>query len=102
MKLDFSPRAQRDIERCVRWWRQNRLLAPNLFDEELARALDQIRTAPELSGRYLAMNGLEHRRVLMPRTDYHVYFRIVSDDAIRIVTVGVPGATAARDYSVFT
>jgi plasmid stabilization system protein ParE len=87
VKLDFSPRAQRDIERCARWWRQNRDMAPDLFDEELARALKQIRTAPQLSGRYLAMSGLEHRRVLMPKTDYHVYFRIMTNDAIRIVTV---------------
>jgi plasmid stabilization system protein ParE len=87
VKLNFSPRAQRDIERCVRWWRQNRSLAPDLFQEELARALDQIRAAPELSGRYVAMGGLEHRRVLMPKTDYHVYFRIASKDVIRIVTV---------------
>jgi plasmid stabilization system protein ParE len=87
VKLDFSPRAQRDIERCARWWRQNRDLAPNLFDEELAHALDLIRTAPELSGRYPAVNGLDHRRVLMPKTDYHVYFRIVDAGRIRIVTV---------------
>jgi plasmid stabilization system protein ParE len=88
VKLEFSPRAQRDIERCARWWRQNREKAPWLFDEELEKALDQIRTVPELSVRYQAMSGREHRRVLMLKTDYHVYFRIIAKkDVVRIVTV---------------
>ncbi len=85
--FQFSPRAKRDIGRCARWWRQNRELAPELFDKELADALKLIRTAPALSTRYLAMNGLEHRRVLMPKTEYHVYFRVLAEDTIRIVTV---------------
>jgi plasmid stabilization system protein ParE len=83
----FSPRAKRDIERCARWWLQNRELAPGLFAKELADALTLIRTAPALSSRYSAMNGREHRRVLMQKTEYHVYFRVVSENTIRIVSV---------------
>ncbi len=87
VKLLFSPRAKRDIERCARWWLQNRDIAPGLFAEELADALKLIRTAPALSTPFGAMNGREHRRVLMPKTEYHVYFRVVKKDTIRIVSV---------------
>ncbi len=58
-----------------------------LFDEELRRALDQIRTAPQLGSAYEAMPGREHRRVLMPETRYHVYYRVVSPDHVRVVAV---------------
>jgi plasmid stabilization system protein ParE len=87
VKLELSPRSVREAERCARWWRANRLVAPALFDEELRAALDQIRTAPQLGIAYQAMRGREHRRVLMPRTRYHVYYRVVAPDRVRIVAV---------------
>ncbi len=58
-----------------------------LFDDELRRALDQIRTAPQLGSAYGAMRGHEHRRVLMPETRHHVYYRVVGPDRVRVVAV---------------
>jgi plasmid stabilization system protein ParE len=77
----------REAERHARWWRENRPAARTLFEEELRAALEQIRTIPNLGSTYRAMPGLEHRRVLMPKTAYHVYYRIVRPNLVRIVSV---------------
>ncbi len=58
-----------------------------LFDEELHRALDQIRAAPQLGSSYEAMPGREHRRVLMPETRHHVYYRVAAPDRVRVVAI---------------
>jgi len=58
-----------------------------LFEQELRHALDQIRTAPKLGSAYEAMRGREHRRVLMPETRYHVYYRVVAPDRVRVVAI---------------
>ena len=87
MKLELARRAVAQAERCTRWWRENRSSSPGLFDEELRAALDQIRTTPLLGSVYEVVRGQEHRRLLMPRTRYHVYYRIVAADVVRIVAV---------------
>ena len=87
MKLELAPRAVHEAERCARWWRENRPAARMLFNEELRAALDQIRTAPQLGSAYQVVAGQEHRRLLMPRTRYHVYYRVVGRDRVRVVAV---------------
>ena len=87
MKLEFAPRAVREAEACVRWWRANRADAQLLFEQELGAAIDQIKAAPLLGSLYNAQGGREHRRVLMPTTRFHVYYRIVSTEVIRVVAI---------------
>lgn len=87
MKLEIAPRALREAERSARWWRENRPAARMLFDEELRRALDQIRAAPQLGSAYEVMPGREHRRLLMPETRYHVYYRVVGSERVRVVAI---------------
>jgi len=58
-----------------------------LFEQELRHAFDQIRAAPQLGSAYEAMRGREHRRVLMPETRYHVYYRVVAPDRVRVVAI---------------
>jgi plasmid stabilization system protein ParE len=86
--LTLSPRAIREAERCARWWYEHRPAARLLFDEELRRVLDQVRSAPNLGGTFKAKkSGREYRRVLMPETRYHVYYRVVGPDRVRIVAI---------------
>ena len=61
-----------------------------LFEEELLDALDRIRAAPLSGNAYQAMPGREHRRVLMPESRCHVYYRVAGPDHVRIVA-GDPG-----------
>ena len=54
MSLEFTARALREARAQDRWWRENRHAAPELFMEELQRAFEQVRTAPNLGGIFKA------------------------------------------------
>lgn len=92
MKLVFAQRALREIERCARWWVQHRD-ARGLFAEEFADALDRIRREPTLGPVYRTVRGGEQRRVLMPKTAHHVYYRIAREE---IIVLSVWGAQRRR------
>jgi hypothetical protein len=67
MNYRFAPRALREAERKKKWWRANRLDALDLFDEELAAAIEQIRRgAPSVGAIYRSSFGRTVRKVLMP------------------------------------
>jgi plasmid stabilization system protein ParE len=67
----WSPEAEKQLEESSTWWAENRPSAPDLFDEELARALEQLRVAP-LSGTPYRQGT---RRVLLERTRYALVYR---------------------------
>ena len=92
MKLVFARRALREIERHARWWVEHRD-ARGLFEEELAYALRLIRTDPNCGQLYRHTRGREQRRVLMPKTARHVYFRREPE---RILILSVWGARRGR------
>jgi uncharacterized SAM-binding protein YcdF (DUF218 family) len=52
VKVKFSPRAESEAEAKARWWRNKRQASPELFDEELAEALDAIRQDPTVGATY--------------------------------------------------
>jgi len=93
VKLVFARRALREIERSARWWIEHRD-ARSLFEEELAQALRQIRDDPNCGQLYRRARGREQRRVLMPKTARHVYFR--RENPERILILSVWGARRAR------
>ncbi len=92
MKIRFSARARREAERIHGWWKENRPYARELFIEELAAMLQQIRSQPGLGARYESA-GAGVRRVLMRRTRYHVYYAQEGDE---VVLVSVWGAERGR------
>lgn len=60
-----------------------------VFAEELLDALERIQQTPTLGPVFRVVGGREQRRVLMPRTAHHVYYRIDGD---RVVVLTVWGA----------
>lgn len=58
-----------------------------MFEHELFRALEQIQTAPRSGARYVTRSGRDCRRVLMPRTQHFIYYRIVESGEVRVVAV---------------
>ena len=75
MTLRLTPRALAEAKRIKTWWRRHRPAASDLFDQELAAALDRIAQAPGL-GRLYEEGDLHVpvRRVLLPKTLNHVYY----------------------------
>lgn len=83
--VELSPEALEQAQAIRSWWTENREAAPDLFVEELSAALRKLATTPRIGARYEAPGLREMRRVLMPRTRYHVYY--TADDDDRLVRV---------------
>ena len=58
------------------WWAQNRPTAPDLFAREFRDTLEQIRTMPGSGTAWPTERRPTLRRILMPRTQNHIYFRV--------------------------
>ncbi|MBI3182406.1 MAG: type II toxin-antitoxin system RelE/ParE family toxin [Myxococcales bacterium] len=76
MRVRTFSRARRDITAAAAWWKTNRPAAPQLFEEELTAALQQLQELP-LSGRSGRDPRLgEFRRLPLLQTRYHLYYRV--------------------------
>lgn len=68
-----------------RWWRENRPAAPGLLAQELADARRLLATTPELGAPYVERGDVLVRRLLLRKTQNHVYYEI--DRAARVVVI---------------
>jgi len=87
VKVHFTPRARRAALAMAKWWRANRPLAPDLFDRELEAAKWRLEQQPELPPVYDTVRGRVIRRVLLPKTEGHVYYSL--DQAAESVVVHI-------------
>jgi hypothetical protein len=62
-------------------------LAPDLFERELEAVKRRLEHQPELRPVYETVRGLVIRRVLLPKTERHVYYSV--DEATQSVIVHV-------------
>ena len=95
MKLRVSARAKQKIRAEDEWWRAERRDAPELFKQELAAAFDRILVAPKSRKQHGQIAGVPFWRVLMTRTEQHVYYT-VDDDAAEVIIETVWGARRKR------
>lgn len=75
------------MEYITRWWRKNRPAASSLFEDELDDALDKLEAEPTLGTEYRVVRGRVIRRILLPKTEQHVFYSVGEDDGIVIHTV---------------
>jgi hypothetical protein len=75
-----------EIEAMDSWWRGHRSKAPELFVEELAGALDAIKSQPNGFPVYREVSRGIVRRAPMPKTRNHVYY-VKTEEVIIIVSV---------------
>ena len=71
----FTPRASREVAEARRWWRANRMKAPDALEEELRTALDLIAATPSIGAvaRNVVLPGV--RRIFLNRVNYFLYYR---------------------------
>jgi plasmid stabilization system protein ParE len=84
-RVELSPEALEQAQTIRAWWIENRQAAPDLFVDELGAAIRKLGAVPRGGARYEASPIREMRRVLMPRTRYHIYYTV--DDSSRLVRV---------------
>lgn len=74
-KVELSPRARRQLSQIERWWFDNHPSNPDLLVMELQAIGEMIADNPGAGAVYNRRVGV--RRVLMPRSQYYLYYRIV-------------------------
>jgi hypothetical protein len=95
VKLRVGKRAQEQANDMEAWWVENRPAAPTLFVDELEATFRYICRVKSAGVRWPTPRHPNMRRILMPRTNNHVYF--VVDDKTEIVHVyAVWGAPKGR------
>jgi plasmid stabilization system protein ParE len=80
-RVELSPEALSHAMRIASWWQSERPGAANRFREELEAAVRQLEGAPR-AGRVYSRSHLALRRLLMPRTRYHVYYTVEDSEAL--------------------
>jgi len=86
LRIEVSELADRQIQKADRWWRENRLKAPNAIREELERIGTMIASRPNLGARAVNVRLAGVRRIHIERVHYDVYYRLVgSPEYIEIV-----------------
>jgi plasmid stabilization system protein ParE len=81
----LTPRAEGHACEISAWWRANRSSSPTLFVQELRGAINILEQSPDVGRRYQfrEIGGL--RRLLLPRTRYHIYY--VHDETVGRVLI---------------
>ena len=96
MKVVFSKRADRQVERIDAWWRKNRPASPDLFRRELTELVNLLETpAANLGRQKRTRRGKLLHRILMEQTARHVYVR--RDSTTQLTVVCIWGATRGRE-----
>lgn len=79
LPLKVTRRAEREIERAGRWWRENREAAPEALREELENAFRLIAAQPHIGARATNTKLPGVRRIHLARVHYHLYYRFVPE-----------------------
>lgn len=86
MRVDFSDRALREMQRIDASWRKRAKL-PDVFLDELEETLELIETTGVLGVVYDAKAKHRVHRLLMKKSEYHVYSVRKSDDLVVVVSI---------------
>lgn len=81
-RVELSPEALGHAHHIRGWWRENREASPDLFVDELARALQKLERFPHLGPAYPRAEIEGMRRFLLPQSRYHVYYTLERVHAI--------------------
>jgi plasmid stabilization system protein ParE len=84
-RVELSPQARDQLMTINLWWARNRPAAPTLVAVELETAIEQLATSPESGQLHAERDSLPVRKLLMPRSRYHLYYEV--DQVKRLVTV---------------
>ncbi len=95
MKVCFSPRGKRRAGAVAAWWRENRPIAPDLFDDELAQATDLLEATPKIGVVFDTKGADVVYRLLLRRTEQHLYYSLDEQDGV-IMLLTIWGARRGR------
>ena len=76
MKVQVTKRAQAQIDRAALWWDDNRDLAPEAFDEDLAEAFSLLSIEPGIGTPVTNARTPGVKRLHLARIHYFLYYRV--------------------------
>ena len=79
MNVRVTKRAQVQIDRAARWWDENRDLAREAFDDDLAEALLLLGAEPSVGAPVFRLRAQGVRRLHLARIRYQLYYRARGD-----------------------
>lgn len=89
MKIRVSGRARREADRHDAWWRTNRPNTPDLLVRELLDLIELLQDNPNIGAVYDATHfDGPVRRVLLEKTERHVYHGRLGDEVIILAVWG--------------
>lgn len=96
IELRWAKSAERDLLESSLGWRMHHPSAPDLFDEEITRALDQLMLFPEGAPRTLTPRFKNARIMTLPKTGHLLVYRKESKRRVRILAILAARAAKAR------
>ena len=91
-----APAARAQASKIADWWRAHRPSAPDLFADELEAAFVRVAATPKSIRIYRESKGRFVRRLLLPRTSYHLFFE-VNDQKRQVNVLAVWHTARGRD-----
>jgi len=76
VNVRVTKRAQAQIDRAAKWWDENRDLAPEAFDEDLAKAFLLLSAEPRIGGPAPSAHAQGVRRLHLARIRYRLFYRV--------------------------
>jgi len=76
VKVRVTKRAQAQIDRAALWWDENRPLAPEAFNEDLAEAFSLLSAEPSIGVAVSNVRTPDVRRLHLARIHYYLYYRV--------------------------
>jgi plasmid stabilization system protein ParE len=88
LRVRISRRAAAQLRSAAKWWAENRSKAPSAFNEELESAIALVRELPNAGEPVLHSGIAGVRRILLGRTQHHLYYRFdVSANVIDVLAL---------------
>jgi plasmid stabilization system protein ParE len=79
LRLHVAEEAARELRAAQSWWRANRSAVPDAFVIDLRRALELIRTQPNVGVHTTNVRLPGVRRIHLSRLRYDLYYQLASD-----------------------
>jgi plasmid stabilization system protein ParE len=95
VKLRIGKRAQQQADKIEAWWGKKRPAAPTLFTDELERTFRYLCQVRSPGVRWPTPRRPMLRRILMPRTENHVYF-LIDETTETVQVLAIWGAPKGR------
>ena len=86
MKARLTRRASNDLERVTRWWLAHNGASPVELFDELDATLRLLERMPEAGAEYATSYGRRVFRILLRKSQFHVYYRL-DPGVVRVMTI---------------